>query len=152
MSHIVVRILNKKQVAKYLGVAQKTVERYVAQGKLKVVYIRRVGHYDDDEVKRLFEEINKPVHRSIVDVANLELAQVNAPVLAHLVAFLANKLLDSYDKLEHLENLERCAKHGWILPSDELKELIKMENLPRSPFFKYGFWFERTGRSWIIRK
>lgn len=144
--------MNKSEVAEYLGVSQKTVERYVSQGKLSVVYIRKKGYYEKSEVEALFQELNEPIHRSIVDIGSSDLAQINTQVLGHLVAFLANKLQDFDDELAHLENLERCAAHGWHLKSPELKDLVKLKNLPRSPFLRYGFVFERQGRWWRISK
>jgi excisionase family DNA binding protein len=59
--------MNKNEAAEYLGVSSKTVQRYAAKGKLKVVYVQGEAMFDDEEVKALYEELKTPVHRAIID-------------------------------------------------------------------------------------
>lgn len=58
--------MNRNEVAEFLGVSPKTVQRYVNEGKLKVVYVNGKGEYDNDEVLAFKQEKEMPVHRAIV--------------------------------------------------------------------------------------
>jgi excisionase family DNA binding protein len=62
--------VDKKSVAEFLGVSTRTVESYVSDEKLSVVYIRgkngRIADFNEEEVRRFKEESQAPIHRSIV--------------------------------------------------------------------------------------
>ncbi len=57
--------MNKHEVAEFLGVSAKTVERYARAGKLKTVYVQGKAMFDNQEVEALKTELETPVHRAI---------------------------------------------------------------------------------------
>ncbi|MBW4668407.1 MAG: helix-turn-helix domain-containing protein [Cyanomargarita calcarea GSE-NOS-MK-12-04C] len=57
--------MNKYEVADYLRVSTKTVERYVKSGKLKTVYVAGKAMFEKEDVMALEEELKMPVHRAI---------------------------------------------------------------------------------------
>lgn len=144
--------MDKNQVMETLGVTERTVRRYVKSGKLKVVYINGKGFYNEAEVMRLKEELETPVHHAIVDNATITNLDVENEVLFKLVTMLLQSIEQKRDRLTHLKDLERCARNNWLLPSAVLKDLVNLKKLPSSPFFKYGFVFERRGRQWQVSK
>ncbi|NJO63925.1 MAG: helix-turn-helix domain-containing protein [Richelia sp. RM2_1_2] len=65
----------KQQVAEFLGCSQKTVERYVHEGKLSVRYEKTPGArgkpkavFDEQQVIRFKQELSKPTYLSIPEV------------------------------------------------------------------------------------
>ena len=58
---------------------------------------------------------------------------------------------------QNLELLDKAVDRKWFLCSSEIKELLAIASLPKSPFERYGFYFEKVGRngnevSWKISK
>ena len=58
---------------------------------------------------------------------------------------------------QNLELLDKAVDRKWFLSSSEIKELLLIASLPKSPFERYGFYFEKVGRngnevSWKISK
>jgi hypothetical protein len=126
----------------------------VKQGKLKIVYINREAIFDQSEVEWLKREQSTPVHRSIVVNEETEKQSQKEEILLQMMTYLLDevKKLSSESRLTHLEDLERCCDRGWLLRSHELKELVKLKRLPRSPFAMRGFIFDRQGKWWSVRK
>ena len=62
--------MNKTEAAEYLEVSKRSINRYISDGQLKATYVRsKTGpqiELDDEEVRRLKEELEMPVHRSVV--------------------------------------------------------------------------------------
>ncbi|BAZ39435.1 hypothetical protein NIES4101_53880 [Calothrix sp. NIES-4101] len=58
--------MNKTEVAEYLGCSTKSVERYAKAGKLSVKYVQGKGVFNREEVEALKQELEMPVHRSLV--------------------------------------------------------------------------------------
>jgi hypothetical protein len=148
--------MNKNEVADYLNCTPRTVNRYVEQGKLKIVYINHEAIFEQSEVEELKRELSTPVHRSIVVKEKETEKQVEKEeLLLQMATYLLNevkKLSSVEPRFTHLEDLDRCCDRGWLLRSHELKELVKLKKLPRSPFLRYGFIFERMGRWWKVKK
>jgi predicted transcriptional regulator len=145
--------MKKNEVADYLGCTPRTVNRYVKLEKLKVVYIKGEAVFEESEVEELKRELSTPVHRSIV--VNEEVKVEKEEFLLQIATLLLNEIKNqskNESKFIHLEDLERCSQCGWLLKSYELKDLVKLKSLPRSPFSRYGFIFERVGRWWKISK
>lgn len=89
--------MNKHEVADFLRVTTKTVERYVKSGKLRTVYVGGKAVFDKEEVEAFDMEAKIPVHRAVpvpatdtdkpelsVSVAP-EATAVLMPVLSHLI-------------------------------------------------------------------
>jgi predicted site-specific integrase-resolvase len=147
--------MNKNEVADYLGCTPRTVNRYVEQGKLKIVYINREAIFEELEVEELKRELSAPIHRSIVVNEETEKQVQKEEFLLQIATFLlaeAKKLSSQELRFTHLEDLERCCDRGWLLRSHELKELVKLKRLPSAPFSRYGFIFERVGKWWKVKK
>ncbi len=58
---------------------------------------------------------------------------------------------------QNLELLDKAVERKWFLSSSEIKQLLAIASLPKSPFERYGFYFEKVGRngsevSWKISK
>lgn len=58
---------------------------------------------------------------------------------------------------QNLELLDKAVDRKWFLSSSEIKELLAIASLPKSPFERYGFYFEKVGKngsevSWKISK
>ncbi|MFN4886920.1 MAG: hypothetical protein ACK47D_10000 [Pseudanabaena sp.] len=58
---------------------------------------------------------------------------------------------------QNLELLDKAVDRKWFLSSSEIKELLAISSLPKSPFERYGFYFEKVGKngnevSWKISK
>lgn len=146
--------MNKNEVADYLGCTPRTVNRYVSLGRLTVVYIKGEAIFEKLEVEKLGSELSTPIHRSIV-VKESEPNVESYEFLLQIATFLLSEIKKESkkeSKIIHLEELERCAQHGWMLKSSELQELVKLKKLPRSPFTRYGFVLERSGKWWRISK
>ncbi|NDJ20986.1 hypothetical protein GS682_04865 [Nostoc sp. B(2019)] len=62
--------MDKKQAAQFLSVSTRTIENYAKEGRLSVVYLPikngRQADYKEEELQRLKEELESPVHRSII--------------------------------------------------------------------------------------
>ncbi len=63
--------MTKQEVADFLSISPRMVGRYATQGRLSVTYIRgehggREARYDEEEVKKLKEELKGPIHRPAV--------------------------------------------------------------------------------------
>lgn len=62
--------MTKKEAAEYLGVTERTLERYTSQGRLGVRYEKgkthNVASYDVGELERFKAELEKPTHRPAV--------------------------------------------------------------------------------------
>jgi hypothetical protein len=73
-----------------------------------------------------------------------------SPDILELAQAIALALRPS-DPFSHYEQLERFAKHGWLIQSKELRELIGKQ--PKGSWFKWGgFTMERKGRWWSVVK
>lgn len=58
---------------------------------------------------------------------------------------------------QNLELLDKAVDRKWFLSSSEIKQLLAIASLPKSPFERYGFYFEKIGKnggevSWKITK
>ncbi len=62
--------MDKKQAAEFLGVTTRTIENYAKAGRISVTYTQgkngKQADYKDSELQRLKEELEMPVHRSVV--------------------------------------------------------------------------------------
>lgn len=58
--------MNKHEAADFLKVSTKTIERYVAAGKLRVKYVEKKAVFDSQELAMLKENLETPVHRTLV--------------------------------------------------------------------------------------
>lgn len=72
--------------------------------------------------------------------------------LTEIIQGVVQSRLPTIDPDENLIRLERYAKNGWRITSIELAPLIGLKSMPKSPYKKSGFYFERTGREWKISK
>lgn len=56
------------------------------------------------------------------------------------------------DPDENLMRLERYAQNHWRITSNELAPLIGLKSMPKSPYKRKGFLFEREGLEWKVSK
>jgi len=134
--------MNKKQVAKYLGVSTKAIERYTQAGKLTPKYERKpsggqIAIFDDAQVKALKLVMEKPKEQSIQverrrnktgqDSNNLvlmsQLAELTKSLLVTVQAgqekvALADKLLLTLTEAAALAGLSEATLAGSIKTGD----------------------------------
>lgn len=134
--------MDKSEVMAYLGVSKKTVERYVKEGRLKVVYVANKGIYDRGEVEALKQERETPVHRTVVDDTGSQLATtpfVSDEVLALLSAIaISNQRQSLQHKL--LLTLKEAAQVSGV-SAWQLRQAIAQGKLQAA----------RVGRAWKVR-
>ena len=108
------RLMNKVEAIKYLEISQRTLDRLISQGRLKATYIRsKTGpqiELNEDDVRRLKEELEMPVHRSVVsnqgeieESANMS----NDTFLARLIN--SSQCLDLLNEISH--SMQAIALH-----------------------------------------
>lgn len=113
--------MNKAEVAEYLGISTRAVERYAAEGRLSVTYVRgktgKQAVYNQAEVEALKAELLSPVKRAIVaptspDTKSSESVEALASI--------------EYDRIQQL--IGAVAAYG--LPHQENKQLVPIEHKP----------------------
>jgi hypothetical protein len=148
--------LNKKEASEFLGKSSRSVADYVAQGRLKVVYVAgkngKEASFDPAELKRFKEEMETPVVRGTVSAENgskvpaIRSEQSNQ--LAALVQALSQQSGGGLPSLTELDvkpilSLAEVQRFTGI-PRQRLMEAIKAKKLKACN----GEW----GRGWKIKR
>ena len=67
--------MNKAEACQFLKVSERSLARYAAQGKIGVTYQKgkrgNVALYDDEDLKRLKEELSQPIPLELLMPQNL---------------------------------------------------------------------------------
>ncbi|HET8671178.1 MAG TPA: helix-turn-helix domain-containing protein [Candidatus Saccharimonadales bacterium] len=95
--------MNKAEACEFLGVSERSLARYAAQGRIGVKYVKgtrgNVAEYDDADLKRLKEELSQPVQvrGTLEPLPARSDSQALAPVsgmgsLPDLLALIAERL------------------------------------------------------------
>ncbi|MBD2771162.1 helix-turn-helix domain-containing protein [Iningainema tapete] len=98
---LVVAAMDKAAAAKFLGVSQRTIERYVKDKKIGVVYVNGTPTYSEEELTRFKDELQAPIHQPSL-----------APTMndMDLSPFVAPAQID-----EGLECLKAIAHHYYLV-------------------------------------
>ena len=161
--------LSKAEAAKYIGKSERSLERYVRQGKLQTMTLPRKGggyevRYASVELDRLIEQTSIPRITATVDSlsapndtprhesAEIDLVEVAYAIAAKLVEAIV--LARQQSPLSVYRELEEAAEKHWILPTSKVVELIGVS--PRRKVFVRGsFQFVRCGKvgsesGWLV--
>jgi excisionase family DNA binding protein len=112
--------MNKKDACEFLGVSERSLARYAAQGKIQVIYCKgqrgKVADYEESDLQRLKEEIGQPVmlrpRRADLPVSDLHAradSHAIAPVsgagsIPDLLTLIAERLQPSSRPVVAVEN------------------------------------------------
>lgn len=146
--------MNKTEACEFLGVSERSLARYASQGKIGVKYIKgargNVAEYDDDDLKRLKEELSQPVQvRGAVErlPANLAIAPVaGVGGVPDILALIAERLKPQDKPTVAIENkltlslAEAATLSG--LSQSFLSQSIHAQNLRAA----------KRGRGWNIKR
>lgn len=143
--------MNKTEVANFLRVSTKSIERYVKAGKLKVIYIQGKAVFDQDEVEALKEESEAPVHRALPvqtptdsDMSSLSLSNIVSSEERMMLMHLMQELIE--------EQKNKRLYQKMLLT---LEESIKISGLSRKGLLeaiKKGHLMAiKDGRRWKLR-
>jgi excisionase family DNA binding protein len=168
--------MNKREAAEYLGKSERTVNEYATAGKLKVVYRRarrgKIAVFDDEELKKLKEQLEAPELRLIVDRSPAILEQPNQIAAAmvealnqqsnHIAAVLEAIAQQGKEALAlQQEALALHKKTAGMPPLKDvlvlnLKEAHRLSGLPEDELAEaiHGkkLKAEKRGRRWRIKR
>ncbi|MCC5636296.1 helix-turn-helix domain-containing protein [Nostoc sp. CHAB 5844] len=119
--------MDKKQAAGFLGVTTRTIENYAKAGKLSVIYIAKKATYKPEELEVLKQELETPIHRSIVATANETEIELDARGLANAA------LTEDVAKSTKLSEIELSESFGATIPqiAELLGAIVAGQNLWR---------------------
>jgi excisionase family DNA binding protein len=148
--------MNKTEACQFLGVSERSLARYAAQGKIGVTYKKgkrgNVADYDDGDLERLKDELSQPVSarpavESLPNSDSLALAPVSGiGKLPDLLSLIADRLKPDDKPQVSIENkltlslAEAAALSG--LSQGFLSGSIHSEKLKAA----------KRGRGWNIKR
>lgn len=84
--------MTKREVIEYLGRSKRTIETYISEGRLPVVYINgpngKQAEFDREAVEALKRDLDTPMVRAIPETAVQAIAPTLAPLAESLVSAL----------------------------------------------------------------
>ena len=157
--------MNKKEAAEVLGVSPKTIERFVAQGKLKAVKVSgRTGlesSFDPAKVEALRVERATPIEA----LAQVETSQDRQPetvsqseaiaMIAHAMQTISSRLDETRQLRAGNVEAETIADLSHLLTLD-LKQAARLSGLSRSMLLdaihNNKLKAQKLGRGWRIKR
>lgn len=121
--------MNKHEVAEFLEVSTKSVERYVRAGKLKVVYVEGKAVFNEQEVEQLKLEKETPVHRTLPIIETQGLSVSVAPETSMELAPILQQALLVFAEIQQSKNLH-------LKLSLTLKEAVQISGFTTASILK----------------
>ncbi|MBH8566740.1 helix-turn-helix domain-containing protein [Nostoc sp. CENA67] len=145
--------MDKKQAAEFLGVSTRTIENYAKEGKISVTYIPdkngKRAEYKESELQRLKEELQTPIHRSVVAPNGIEIA--DSEVFGGLAKLPSTRIAELLEAISQAQGVALLwNKLVWDLDEAATASGYSRYRL-RSAIALGALKAKKVGRGWKVR-
>lgn len=169
--------MNKQEACQFLGVSDRSLARYAAQGKVQVTYVKgsrgNVAIYDDADLQRLKEELAEPTGMRLANEKAISVASNNSANHDNLAMLPLSGLVNVFDRMAARDEAIITAL-GTLKPSigiehklmltlpeasqlsgiskDVLRQEIRAKKLKASVGLGRGYRVKRTDLDTFVKK